>query len=77
MGNLSYQTKWQDLKDHMKQMGDVVRADVATSREDGRSRGYGIVVYSSAREADGAIQQVRRALPEPCTLHHRMVSHHR
>ena len=60
MGNLSFQTQWQDLKDHMRQMGDVVRADVITA-PDGRSKGFGIVVYAAPHEAEAAIQQVRGA----------------
>jgi len=26
--NLSYETEWKYLKDHMRQAGDVVRADI-------------------------------------------------
>lgn len=28
VGNLSWQVQWQDLKDHMRQVGEVVYADV-------------------------------------------------
>src|SRR5512138_1658318 len=28
VGNLSWQTSWQDLKDHMRQAGNVERADI-------------------------------------------------
>ena len=46
--NLSYQTEWKYLKDHMRQAGDVVRADIFEDR--GRSRGIGYVQFQS----DGA-----------------------
>ena len=46
---------WQDLKDHMRSAGDVVRADVMTE-PDGRSKGCGLVEYASARDAAKAIQ---------------------
>lgn len=54
VGNLSYNTTWQDLKEHFKQAGDVVRADVKTS-DNGRSKGFGIVRFSSPEDAEAAI----------------------
>ena len=54
VGNLSWDVSWQDLKDHMRSAGDVVHADVLKYR-DGKSSGGGIVEYSSAREAQDAI----------------------
>ena len=54
VGNLSWQTSWQDLKDHCKQAGAVLHADVAME-EDGRSKGYGLVQFGSARDAAKAI----------------------
>ena len=41
--NLSYDTQWKYLKDHMRQAGDVVRADVFENQY-GRSRGIGYVL---------------------------------
>ncbi len=37
VGNLSWQTSWQDLKDHMRKAGNVVRADIFLD-ETGRSK---------------------------------------
>jgi len=37
VGNLAWQTSWQDLKDHMRSAGNVVRADVFQD-ESGRSK---------------------------------------
>lgn len=47
VGNLSWQTTWQELKDHFKQAGEVLYADVLTSG-DGRSRGCGVVEFATA-----------------------------
>lgn len=54
VGNLSWNVKWQDLKDHMKEAGEVVHADVLESYN-GRSRGCGLVEYSTEEEAQNAI----------------------
>ena len=42
VSNLSYETQWKYLKDHMRQAGDVIRADIFED-EKGRSRGMGYV----------------------------------
>jgi RNA recognition motif-containing protein len=57
VGNLSFDVTWQDLKDHMRQAGKVIRAEVET-RKDGRSKGWGLVEFSSPGEARKAIQQL-------------------
>lgn len=54
VGNLSWDVAWQDLKDHMKAAGNVLRADVMTE-SNGRSKGCGIVEYSTVEEAREAI----------------------
>ena len=53
--NLSWQVKWQDLKDHFGQVGTVKRADVFEGG-DGRSKGAGLVTFSDPAEAQEAIQ---------------------
>ncbi|KAF1322705.1 Rna-binding protein, partial [Globisporangium splendens] len=55
VGNLSWNVKWQDLKDHMKQAGVVVHADVL-EEAGGRSKGCGLVEYGSPEEAQHAIR---------------------
>ena len=55
VGNLSYDTTWQSLKDHMKEAGEVVRANVKT-RQDGKSAGFGIVEFADADAAANAIE---------------------
>ena len=54
IGNLSWSVTWRDLKDHMASAGEVTRADVLTGH-DGRSKGCGIVEFSTAEEASTAI----------------------
>ena len=57
VGNLSWETTWQDLKDHFRAAGDVTHADVM-QEHDGRSKGCGLVKFSSARDAANAIRQL-------------------
>ena len=52
---LPWSVEWQDLKDLAKQHGDVVKADVV-KRSDGKSRGFGTVVFKTAEDAQQAIQ---------------------
>ena len=42
VSNLAFETQWKYLKDHMRQVGDVVRADIF-EKPDGSSRGIGYV----------------------------------
>jgi RNA recognition motif-containing protein len=55
VGNLSWDTRWQGLKDHMRQAGDVVHAEVFTESS-GRSAGCGVVQYASVEAATAAIE---------------------
>ena len=57
VGNLSFDTSWQDLKDHFSSAGSVERADVMKS-DSGRSRGFGIVRFSTKEDAESAIQSM-------------------
>lgn len=60
VGNLAYDTSWQDLKDHMRQAGNVDQANVLQS-EDGRSKGCGIVVFQKPQEAQRAIRELQNS----------------
>jgi len=55
VGNLSWDVAWQDLKDHMRQAGEVVTADVI-AENNGRSKGCGIVEFATVEEAQEAIK---------------------
>lgn len=64
VGNLAWNTSWQNLKDHMRDAGDVVYADIFYERRSGphhqpgrrpRSKGCGVVEYESVEDAQNAI----------------------
>ena len=57
VGNLSYHTSWQDLKDLCKEVGTVLHADVMME-DDGRSKGCGLVKFATASEARRAIAEL-------------------
>ena len=57
VGNLSWDCKWQDLKDHMRSVGEVLHADVLIG-PDGKSKGCALVEYQSAAEAKRAIDEL-------------------
>ena len=59
VGNLSYNTSWQDLKDAMREAGEVVFADVLVDAASGRSRGCGVVEFARAEGAEIAIATPR------------------
>jgi cold-inducible RNA-binding protein len=54
VGNLSYSTMDQQLKDAFSAHGQVTSASVVIDRETGRSRGFGFVEYASENEARAA-----------------------
>jgi RNA recognition motif-containing protein len=49
--NLPYRVRWQDLKDLFRRYGTPSRADVFLA-PDGRSRGVGMVIMTTRREAE-------------------------
>eukprot|EP00541_Cyclophora_tenuis_P014156 CAMPEP_0116560166 /NCGR_PEP_ID=MMETSP0397-20121206/10825_1 /TAXON_ID=216820 /ORGANISM="Cyclophora tenuis, Strain ECT3854" /LENGTH=365 /DNA_ID=CAMNT_0004086065 /DNA_START=187 /DNA_END=1284 /DNA_ORIENTATION=- len=57
VGNLSFDTSWQDLKDHFRQCGEVEHVEVMETPE-GRKKGFGTVRFGSAAEAEAAISQL-------------------
>eukprot|EP00408_Alexandrium_pacificum_P013775 CAMPEP_0171236658 /NCGR_PEP_ID=MMETSP0790-20130122/42572_1 /TAXON_ID=2925 /ORGANISM="Alexandrium catenella, Strain OF101" /LENGTH=300 /DNA_ID=CAMNT_0011703001 /DNA_START=95 /DNA_END=997 /DNA_ORIENTATION=+ len=60
VGNLSYKLKWQELKDHFKQVGEVENARILTQdgTDWGRSRGVGIIRFKTEAEAQAAIARL-------------------
>ena len=58
VGNLSFQTSSEDLRDHFAQAGNVESASVVEDRMTGRSRGFGFVEMSTPEEAAAAIEQL-------------------
>ncbi len=56
VGNLSYSTTDDSLRTFFESYGEVSSAKVITSRESGRSRGFGFVEMPSDDEARAAIE---------------------
>src|ERR671939_96092 len=57
VGNLSFRTTQEDLRELFAQAGTVESASVIEDRETGRSRGFGFVEMASPEEAQAAIEQ--------------------
>lgn len=58
VGNLTFTTTEDDLKNLFSPAGTIVDIKVVTDRETGRSRGFAFVEMSSAAEASQAISQL-------------------
>ena len=57
VGNLSFNTSSEDLRELFSQAGTVESASVVEDRDTGRSRGFGFVEMSSREEGEAAIAQ--------------------
>jgi cold-inducible RNA-binding protein len=57
VGNLSFRTTVDDLREHFAQAGNVESVSVVEDRETGRSRGFGFVEMATPEEAQAAIEQ--------------------
>ncbi|CCO33805.1 31 kDa ribonucleoprotein, chloroplastic AltName: Full=CP-RBP31 [Rhizoctonia solani AG-1 IB] len=55
VGNLSWNTNDDTLRNVFSQYGNVLDSIVMRDRETGRSRGFGFVTYATQEEASGAI----------------------
>lgn len=55
VGNLSFRTTSEDLREYFGQAGNVTDANVITDRESGFSRGFAFVEMSSDEEAASAV----------------------
>jgi len=58
VGNLSYDTTEEDLRELFGKAGNVESVALPTDRETGRPRGFGFVEMSTAAEAQKAISQL-------------------
>jgi RNA recognition motif-containing protein len=56
VGNLSFRTSGDELREMFSQAGTVESASVIEDRETGRSRGFGFVEMATAEEAAKAIE---------------------
>jgi RNA recognition motif-containing protein len=57
VGNLSFRTTGDDLREMFAQAGNVESVSVVEDRETGRSRGFGFVEMATPEEAQAAIDQ--------------------
>ena len=57
VGNLSFNTSSEDLRDLFSQAGTVETANVVEDRDTGRSRGFGFVEMATKEEGEAAIAQ--------------------
>ncbi|MCB9538219.1 MAG: RNA-binding protein [Myxococcales bacterium] len=58
VGNLSWNTDDQSLREAFEEFGEVTDAKVITDRETGRSRGFGFVTFEDDRACQEAIEQM-------------------
>ncbi|SCU97947.1 LAFA_0G14400g1_1 [Lachancea sp. 'fantastica'] len=56
IANLPFSISWQSLKDLFKECGNPTRADIKLDRN-GRSRGFGTVIYETQDEAQAALER--------------------
>jgi cold-inducible RNA-binding protein len=55
VGNLSFQTSEEELRQLFEAYGQVDRATIMTDRDTGRSRGFGFVEMTNAEDGEKAI----------------------
>jgi cold-inducible RNA-binding protein len=58
VGNLSYQTTEDEIRELFAQAGTVVAVDLIKDRDTGSSKGFAFVTMSAQSEAEGAIQML-------------------
>jgi RNA recognition motif-containing protein len=58
VGNLSFNTSSQALRDHFSAIGDVTDVHVVTDRDSGQSRGFAFVSFGSAADAERAVSEL-------------------
>jgi len=56
VGNLSYSTTGEQLREKFAEYGEVEEATVVTDRDTGRARGFGFVTMPNSEQAKAAIQ---------------------
>jgi RNA recognition motif-containing protein len=62
VGNLSYDSTSEALRQSFSECGEVTDAHVVMDRESGRSRGFGFVTMGSDGEAQKAIEKMNGAI---------------
>lgn len=62
VGNLSYESTAEGLRQSFSEFGEVTDAHVVMDRESGRSRGFGFVTMGSPAEAQKAMEKMNGAM---------------
>jgi RNA recognition motif-containing protein len=62
VGNLSFNTTEEAIREAFAEFGEIVEAKLVTDRDTGRSRGFAFVEMTSADAAQKAIQEMNGAL---------------
>ena len=62
VGNLSYETDTETLRQAFAAAGEVTDAHVVMDRESGRSRGFGFVTMGTAQDAQNAMEKMNGAM---------------
>jgi RNA recognition motif-containing protein len=57
VGNLSYQTMENDLKEYFSQAGVVTSVNLMLDKVTGKSRGFAFIEFATAEEANKAVEQ--------------------
>src|SRR5258708_13490445 len=57
VGNLSYSTTEDQIRDLFAQVGEVASVSLITDRETGRAKGFGFIEMSTAEQAQEAIKR--------------------
>lgn len=55
VGNLSYQTTSDDLRESFASFGDIAELKLITDRDTGRSKGFAFVTYETNEAAEAAL----------------------
>jgi cleavage stimulation factor subunit 2 len=58
VGNLSYNTTEESLKEVFSRVGEVINIRICTDRETGRPKGYAFIEYADAATALSAIRNL-------------------
>ncbi|HOW66531.1 MAG TPA: RNA-binding protein [Candidatus Paceibacterota bacterium] len=56
VGNISYQTKEEDLREHFAQAGALTSVNLMLDKYSGKSRGFAFVEFESAQDAAKAVE---------------------
>jgi len=68
VGGLSWGTDDAGLQEAFESFGEITDAKVISDRETGRSRGFGFVTFTSADDANSAIEAMNGAVLDGRTL---------